>query len=280
MKYPLEQSYRHTSARPATLAIGSPPMPLCLVVLLLVGLCGTASAAERIEVLPLQVRSAQELIPIIKPLAGPGSTVTGMGDRLVIKAEGAQIDRIRRLLPTLDRAPRRLMIEVRRAGSGGVTATDAGLAADPDGARARLRFAQTRGSDDTAWRVQGLEGYPAFIASGARLPARESSLQVIGGVPVMQQRAYYQNATGGFYVVPWLNGDRVTLTIQQRANRPAGRGLAVQQAGTTVAGTLGEWIELAGEKGAGQQGAQGIGHFASTRGATDQTVQVRVTALD
>ena len=63
----------------------------------------------------------------------------------------------------------------------------------------------------------------------------------------------YRDITSGFYVLPRLAGDRVTLEINPQRDTPARPeqnlppgSVNVQQASTTVSGRLGEWIEVGG----------------------------------
>jgi hypothetical protein len=274
----------------------NPTMPLPLVALLLICLLGSpVIAAERIQVFAIKSRLPQELVPLIKPLAGPGSTVSAMGDRLIVKAADAQLEQIRQLLVELDRPPRRLMIEVRRGGFAdrqlGAAGVDARLGAERgsvsigrpahEGVQAQLRAVETTRRDDLAQRVQALEGRPAFIAAGAEVPVQQPSLQAWPGGLVVQNQSYYRDATAGFYVVPWVRGNQVTLGIRQHAHQPtAGGAFAVQRAETTVAGRLGEWLDLGGSAQTLQEQGMGIGHYARTRGRSDVNLQVRVTALD
>lgn len=61
----------------------------------------------------------------------------------------------------------------------------------------------------------------------------------------------YQEIGSGFYVLPRVNGDRVTLEIstQNDALVPDGGDypvMRVQQASSTLSGRLGEWLEVGG----------------------------------
>ena len=52
--------------------------------LLLIGLVGAAHAQQTtLEVITLNSRNAEEVIPILKPLLAPQGTITGLNNRLV-----------------------------------------------------------------------------------------------------------------------------------------------------------------------------------------------------
>jgi len=97
--------------------------------------------------------------------------------------------------------------------------------------------------------VQVLEGHPAFIR-GARLRPGGRHRPGYG----------YGSSGGGFYVVPQLNGERVTLEVSTRAAQPAGPGGVVEVQGldTRVQGRLGQWISLGGVAVSGSVRAQGL----------------------
>jgi hypothetical protein len=68
------------------------------------------------------------------------------------------------------------------------------------------------------------------------------------GTQVIDSTAY-REVERGFYVLPRVNGDRVTLEIGAQNDAPV-RGdpqsVSTQQAASTLSGRLGEWLELGG----------------------------------
>lgn len=70
---------------------------------------------DRIEVINLQHRSAEDIIPLLQPVAGSQGAITGRNQQLIIRATPARIAQIRELLGPLDTAPRNLLVSVRQA---------------------------------------------------------------------------------------------------------------------------------------------------------------------
>ena len=249
-----------------------------------------------IEVIELKSRPLDEIIPVIQPFVGADGTVTGMGNNLIIKASPARVREIRQLLLTLDRPPRRLLISVGKQGD--LTRSSAGYRASADikagdsrfsinspghpvdGSRAHVRIHDhnLQAERTSRYRVQALEGRPAYINSGSRIP-----LQTTERYYDRERRTtQLQDVTSGFYVVPRLHGDEVTLEIVQYDDRP-GRHRGVintQSTGTVVRGRLGEWVELGGidTSNASQEG--GLGRSVDSRGSNTQGIQVKVECLD
>ena len=51
-----------------------------------------------LEIIPLQYRTADEIIPIIRPLVHQGGTVTGMNNQLIVKTTASNLIEIKQIL--------------------------------------------------------------------------------------------------------------------------------------------------------------------------------------
>ena len=273
----------------------------CLLLLLgILGTGNTACADYPIEIIELRARTLDEVLPVVRPLVGADATVTGMGSQLIIKASPAQVEAVRKLLAEIDRPPKRLLISVSTEGEASGTSFGYAGSADikigngqvgintPGGpvADSRARIAmhdsdsrRTRGSGQ---QVQALEGRPAYISAGTQLPVRERQTYYRDGVPYRSEVTGFQDASSGFYVVPRLSGDYVTLEIQQRDDRHAGaRGVIdTQGTSTTVRTRLGEWVELGGIDTSGSASQGGLGYTNRSREVANQQIRVKVECLD
>ena len=241
-----------------------------------------------LEVIPLRYRMAQELIPIIQPMLAREGSVSGFQGQLVVRTTPANLEEIKRILASLDTAPRQLIISVRQeadvdrsrssAEISGSVGGDHGRVTIPGGGDTRggnvvlrdgddrLRVnvqeggASERDRSDQTVRVQ--EGREAFVRVGQSVPVRERQVQrsVVGGRVVEQvvEGTQYRDVASGFYVLPRLAGDRVTLDVSSQRESLARRSTGsvnVQSVVTTVSGRLGEWMELGGvgQDASGQQ---------------------------
>ena len=74
------------------------------------------SSAEdmTLELIQLQHRTTDEIIPVIQALVHPGGTVTGMNNQLIVKTTASNLVEIKQLLAEIDKAARRLLITVRQ----------------------------------------------------------------------------------------------------------------------------------------------------------------------
>ena len=262
-----------------------------------------------VEVIPLRYRTAQEMIPILQPMLAREGSLSGFQGQLVVRTTPANLEEIRRILASIDTQPRQLSITVRQdtdisSGRSGVTVSgnvgsERGRVVVPGGKdkgggsvtvrsgddRARVHVIEGRSNetDQSTQMVRVMEGREAYVRVGQSVPVRGREVRqvVIGGKVVEQvvDSTQYRDVATGFYVLPRLSGDRVTLDISPQRDalsRQVPGGVSVQSVVTTVAGRLGEWIDVGGisQDAAGQQTLL-LGSVATT--VRDiRRVQVRV----
>lgn len=262
--------------------------------------CPAASADYPIEVIQLKSRPLEDILPVIRPLIGSDGTATGMGNSLVLKAAPGDVREIRKLLLEIDRPPRRLLITVNkqgdsarassgysasadiRAGDGQISINSPGYPVDETRARVRIHDSNRQRTRTAGQKVQALEGRPAFIASGSRIPVHNVERYVTNGHLHERHITRMHDASSGFYVVPRVSGEHVTLEIHQRDDRPGPyRGVInTQSTDTVVRGRLGEWISLGGIDTLSNSQHGGLGRSHRTQGSVVQQIEVRVECLD
>jgi type II/III secretion system protein len=242
---------------------------------LIFGISPVLAESMKIEIIPMKNRLVSDVIPVIEPLVVEGGSVTGMKDKLIVKTTPSNLKQIKSVLAEIDNAPRRLMISVKQNVDGNFNIKEGGYSGrynsgdvkfkspdpgregtiiqgkDSDGNVIRYRQLETRSrlEDKNVFRVQTLEGNPAFINSGQSVPVATQSTFVTAGGIVYQDGVEYRDVTSGFYVLPRLQGDNVTLLVAPHLSRVTPGEAAifdVQNVETTASGRLGEWIQLGG----------------------------------
>jgi hypothetical protein len=249
--------------------------------LIFIALASFAAHAQNtvLEVIPLRYRMAQEVIPIIQPMLAREGSVSGLQGQLVVRTTPANLDEIKRILASIDTMPRQLLITVRQdtdvdrsrsaAEVSGSVGGDRGRVSVPGSSDSRGGSVVLREGDDSvrlqviegsggqsdrnAQSIRVMEGREAFVRVGESVPVRERQVQrsVVGGRVVEQvvETTQFRDAATGFYVLPRVSGDRVTLDISPQretlSKQPHG-GVNVQSMVTTVSGRLGEWMEIGG----------------------------------
>lgn len=280
---------------------------LILVLGLLLPQLATAEAMQ-LQVIPLQHRMVDDVVNIIRPLVAPGGTVTGMNNQLIIKTTPENLAEIKNILKSIDHAPRRLMITVKQNVGGnqhirenslsgkytsdnvqintGHDHSNEGLSISAGDENSQIRYrtldSSSRADDRNTFKVQALEGRPAFINQGQSVPINSSTTYVTERGVVVNRSTDYHEARSGFYVLPRLNGDQVTLlaaTDLSSIQPGHQQGTNVQSVETTVTGRLGEWMELGGIDQSFNQGSRQNFSTSSQRGQELRTVLIRVDEI-
>ncbi len=262
----------------------------------------------QLKVIPLQNRMVDDVIHIIRPLVAPGGTVTGMNNQLVVKTTPSNIAEIKEILTRIDHAPRKLMITVKQNIDGnshlredsltgkygsdnvqinaGHDHSNEGLSISVGDKNSNIRYRtlnSTASADDrNSFKVQALEGRPAFINQGQSIPVDTSTAYVTRhGVVVNQSTDYYETGSG-FYVLPRLNGNQVTLfaATELSSVQPSSHPTAnVQGVETTVTGRLGQWMELGGIDQSFNHGTRQNFSSSSVRGHELRTILIKVDEI-
>lgn len=268
-----------------------------------------AMAADRIEIIQLKGRSANEMIPIIQPLLSPGAGLSGQGYKLIIRGSEQDIAQVREIIRQLDSPPKRLTISLRRgtgstfrqngisasatltSGDTRVSVPDNGSTLNQNGTRilvsgndsdfATVRIHETRGSinDNSIRRINVVEGRQAFIQTGQLVPVGERRVDQFGR---QTNTVRYKNISSGFYVVPRLSGEFVNLELFQNhasIDRHGRQTFNIQSTGTTVRGRLGEWISIGGVSQQSTQSSSGTLYSTNRSSHTDLQLYIKVDVI-
>lgn len=266
------------------------------LMLLLALLAALPLAAQTLEVIELRNRSAEEIIPIVRPLLEPGGVVTGTSFQLLVRTSPANLAQIRSAVAAVDRPARALRITVGQgtleaASSanvrGGVTAGSdevrVGINRPPGASTGATVQADARNSSGqlrNVSSVQTLEGSETWIAVGQSVPVRTTE-SVPGRPGTVRRTTTFSDASTGFFATARVNGDRVTLEIspQQQRLRP-GSGGAIQTAGatTTVSGRLGQWLQVGAVQDSGSGADSGLLVWGRHTGSSRYSAWVKVEA--
>jgi type II secretory pathway component GspD/PulD (secretin) len=200
---------------------------------------GTFLAAENaLEIITLRHRTAEQVLPALRPLVEPGATLTGQRNQLIVRTSPANLADLRLALEALDRPLRRLQISVRfdESREAALGRIEASGRVGSGGSRIDLKAQESRAAsgERVDQRVQVLEGSRAVIYSGQSRPVRQR-IHTPGGVIPQEVTVVHDQATG-FEVVPHLSGKGVRLEIASQSGS--------QHGATTVEARLGQWVHL------------------------------------
>jgi hypothetical protein len=250
--------------------------------------CAAGATAQALEIVELRNRPAEQMLPLLQPLAAPGAVITGSGFQLILRTTPANLAQLKQVIASLDRAPRQLVIRVRQESGGSVSARGVGGEIEPrpgDGRAGPSLYDRTgTAQDNVSQQVRVQEGMQARILGGtATLVPQRTVTRTAGGAVVVQESAVARDYITGFVVTPRVDGDRVTLDIGAQRDTPApaegGAGPHAADIGrvrSSVSGRLGEWIELGGTGRSHEAQSRGLLARSSDAGSLERRVWVMV----
>jgi type II secretory pathway component GspD/PulD (secretin) len=277
--------------------------------LLLAGLLILAATAQAASITTIQLhnRSAEEIIPIIKPMLGPGDALTGQGYKLFLRSSPQTLDDVRQIVEALDVASKTLLISVSQGSRSEVEAIDINGSLQVENGNSSIgvgnRTSQGAGSIDYSkgstsvgvdasstrskqqsnpvHRLRVAEGTEGFIQTGAQVPyySGKTGGSSSGSSTTTTE---FKDVTTGFFVLPRIRGDRVTLQVRpfrntQSKTRPG--TIDTQQANTTVSGPLGEWLQIGGVSEQFEHSQTGIASRSSSKGSSEDRIWIKAELI-
>ena len=207
-------------------------MRLLVVLLLMATSYFAVAKTYLVKVIDLNYKTAQEVIPLIKPLLAKGARLSGQGKTLIIKTSPENLTQIRYILHRLDKPPVVFSISVKQASDQG---SNLGQVIEYNTYSQEYQLRNQR--------VKVINGQAAFINTQKDVPViSEVGLGWWTGV-VYQRR----QVKDGFWVEPNLNGSQVKLTIyrlRERIDRFDRQQFDSQTVKTTLMVPLNKWVAL------------------------------------
>ncbi len=262
---------------------------------------------QQLEIINLKSRTADQVLPQLRPFIEPGGALSGMNNQIFIRASDANRRQIRELLAAIDRPPRRLVISVRQDADSTASARGGEVSGSVGSDRVRIESRRTivggagvtvrrgddvvrgqvydsrsAGSERVSQQVQVVEGGKAYINVGTSVPVPLRQVVLTPGGAIVSDTVVYRDLGTGFTAEPQLSGDLVTLTISPTHDTPGSHGPGsanVQRLTTTVSARLGEWMQIGGSVQEESSDRDGAMRYSTRRGSTGRSVQLRVEEL-
>lgn len=230
---------------------------------ILASLALQAAGQHALEIIPLRHRTADQVLPVLRPLLEPGATLAGQRGQLIVRASPGNLAELKRALAAIDQPLRRLQISVRFDNAGSTASRGIETTGRIGNRGTRI---EVRGHDDRSntaervdQRIQVLEGGRALIMIGQSTP-------VPGGI--------WESGTG-LEAVPRLAGDTVYLEIAPQKESFDRQ----QRIATTLSARLGEWFEVGGAVSGAAREERGIASGSRSRSSETRRVWLKVEEL-
>lgn len=265
----------------------------CTVLALLASMPFYTQAAS--EVIQLNYRMAQDVLPVAESVLGREGRATAYGNQLIVNASPDKIAELRSVLGSLDTQPRRLLITVDTQGHqrnqergyrvDGTIGGRHGEVVIGRGERngrdqARIIHNNTQSRDGSLRTIQTLEGSAALVQVGQDVPLRSTHYGPYGQV---QERTEYRSVNQGFYVTATVHGDNVQIEIDSQNDRRSTQQRGVintQNTSSRLSGRLGEWISVSGTAQDLNSREDGFMQKRYSTGREDSQLQLKVEVLD
>lgn len=266
------------------------------LLILMVLLFATGAFANELEVIDLKHRNAEELLPIIRPLLEKDEMASGMNYQLIVRASKRNIAQIKHLLEGIDTLPRNLKITVMQDVDSDTAARLLDVSGNVgrhltlgtgQGVSAHVISTRSLDSDRKTQQLRVMEGSRALVTSGQNVPVpTRQVMQNAWGTQVIET-TQYKDVSSGFYVLPRVNGDNVTLEISTQndslaPNQNVGGypGSRIQNTSSTVSGHLGEWIQIGGVGQQGDTDSSTITTRSTSRSNEQRSILIKVEEID
>lgn len=232
----------------------------------------TVLAQQNLEVIPLNNRQAEELIPMLRPLLGSNETITGMHNQLIVRASPRKLREIKSILEKIDAELKNLRITVKQGFRSKLNKLEQGIDADiPLGEagrviinsadknvggliiegeegvlRGRLLHKKSELDEMDTQVITTLEGNPATIYFSQRVPLNEKRRVRNGSKFIELESTRFKDVRTGFIVLPHIRGDQVVLEISPQQSRVKNGKIETTGLNTVIKGQVGKWLELGG----------------------------------
>lgn len=249
------------------------------------------AAQNELKTITLKHRFADELLPMVQPLVGPGGTANGMNNLLIIRTTPERLAEIEQVVNELDVMRRNIRIEVSHDSS--LQSTDRRIAAggrgrvgdteivigEPgrrsQGARVEIGQGSSRISRQGSQFLTVMDGGDAFIEVGQSIPYTQQWAVFTQRYAQIQQTTEFQDITTGFAVSPRYIGDEVEVEITPRIARLGrGGGIDFEELSTRVRVRPGEWFDLGGTMAGSDEVSRAI--LQSASGTTTQSSSLMI----
>ena len=272
---------------------------ICMLLALM--LLTSAAQAASITTIQLNNRLAAEIIPIIKPMLGAGEVITGSGYKLFLRASPQSLEQVRDIVDALDTAAKMLQVSVfqgseqeleTRRVSGNLQIdngnTSVGIGnSNKNNSAGSISYNSGNVSGDIiaatthqhqssnpVHQLRVSNGTEGFIQTGKQIPYLTGYRSTEYGY----RSTEYKDVTTGFYVLPRIRGDMVTLQISPFKNSLAKAGtgsIDTQSARTTITGRIGEWLPLGGVTEQSKRSQSSIGSSISSKSQKQHSIWIK-----
>lgn len=216
-----------------------------------------AIAETRIETIQINHRLALDILPEITAFLPEQATARAFNNMIIIKAEPATINEVKKLINKLDTPPQRIRLSLLKTAieladeQRSQWRGDIVISEDAKSASASVKkwSTQTENNTNAKYQAQGIAGVPVKLNIGQLIPqAQQAVFLRFNGDVVVQSNIEYIPINNGFEAIATvLPNNQVSIEIYPQFSRYSKRHGSIDrtQLITTISGPASTWLELA-----------------------------------
>lgn len=254
----------------------------------------TATATTEFKIITLQHRLAEDLLPMIQPLAGEDGVVTGMQNQLIIRAQPERLAEIEQVIASMDVARTNLKITVRRQNqlddsqsgvdiSGRKRIGNVAISTNRyprrarDGAHIDIQNNNSTLKQNNQQFINVADGEFAFIQVGQSVPFTQEWYTFTHRYTQVQRTTEFVNISTGFAVRTRSVGAQIELDITPRiAQLNQQDFIDFESLRTVVRVNKGEWFDLGSTMQQNDEVSRAILSFKNKAQTQSQALSIRV----
>lgn len=263
----------------------------------------STALADSIATIQLRNRPAAEVIPIVQPMLQPGESISGQGFKIFLRSSRDTLADVREMVAAIDQPVKTLQISVFQGSTRGLSELgiggnlqlesgdgriSVGTGGSNNGAgsvnysnngvsgSATVTSTQKRLQNNPIHQIRVSAGNEAYIETGKQIPYFSGAYWLRPGRTA--GAVEFKDVVTGFYVLPRISGDRVTLQIspfKNEASHAGGGNIQTQSARTTISGPVGEWLLIGGVSEQLKRAQSGTGTRLSTQSRNNESIWIK-----
>lgn len=271
----------------------------CLLCIFSIWATFETHAGSAFNIITLQHRLAEELLPVIRPLVGNDGTASAMQNNLIIRTSPEKMQQIEQMISVLDTARQMLKVtvsrgELRHEQKSGievsgrtyhnetVNASGSQQHRMKEGLAVDITEQKTTKNLHNTQFIRVLDGEQAFIRVGQSIPYSQQWRTYTQRYASTQQITAFVSIDTGFSVRPTIIGNEVALEITPRfaALGPSALGqsqdINFASLATTIRIPPGGWVSLTGTMQQKDDVSRAILNFQNIQEVSDIQLLVKV----
>lgn len=258
----------------------------------------SAQAVTDFKIITLQHRFADDILPIIQPLAGDDGVITGMQNQIIIRVSPERMPEIEQAIANMDTVQQNLKITVSHqnnsnAANDGVSVSGRKRIGNVEvttnhypnnrpnnrqsGVQVGIQNQQSNSRNSSNQFINVMDGGTGFIRVGQSVPFTQEWVNYMRRYVSVQRTTEFIDITTGFAVRARSIGSEVEVEITPRIAKLNQQGfIDFEELSTVIRVNKGEWFDLGGTMQQNDEVSRAILSRQNSRQSQDSHLEIRI----